>query len=58
MKYDCHNKILLTMQKTGEKMCVHNTKHKTPTIKHNSICKLTYYYKLPTTLILRFHTMN
>jgi len=46
------------MQKTEEKMCVHNTKHKTLTIKHNSICKLTYYYKLPTTLIHRFHTMN
>ena len=53
-----HKKTMLAMQKTEEKIYGGNTKHKTLIIKHNSMCKLTYYYKLPTTLILSFHTMN
>jgi len=36
------------MQKTEEKMCGSNTKHKTLIIKHNSMYKLTYNNKLPT----------
>jgi len=46
------------MQNTEEKMCGSNTKHKTLITKHNSMCKLTYYYKLPTTLIFSFHTVK